>query len=434
MVCKEETKVTMNKMKIITLLFGALFLTMCVPPEGGNQNLEEDKAKLDSLRKVRCPRLMSSAAEYYRNRDWKQTVRIYEEITTLDCDEWNPVFAPPQEIYQYYAIAYEQMGKFDSSEFVLLDGLQKLPESVELRKRLAYSYKRQGKKEKEIIEFERIIDMAPLDISIMNDLSKLYKDESRFDDQIYILEKILKVDGSNEIAQSELAMAFESSGKDPLDVYRKRYEDNPENLSYGLDYADRLTQVDRSADATLVLDGVIRQDPTSKLAYRKLAEAHKETNNLKKAANAYEELFQIDPRDGRIAVDISDIYIDVGNYSKALRWAEKAMSLSNGNGSGLGQKAKVYFYGWDTFRQNPFSINDRIVAKLAYDYFVKAEDKGFLGFTKRGWLEENSKDILYGKAQWFMADDRVKRTRSISPTSSNYDWVTEHLKAEPNWK
>lgn len=434
MVCKEETKVTMNKMKIITLLFGALFLTMCVPPEGGNQNLEEDKAKLDSLRKVRCPRLMSSAAEYYRNRDWKQTVRIYEEITTLDCDEWNPVFAPPQEIYQYYAIAYEQMGKFDSSEFVLLDGLQKLPESVELRKRLAYSYKRQGKKEKEIIEFERIIDMAPLDISIMNDLSKLYKDESRFDDQIYILEKILKVDGSNEIAQSELAMAFESSGKDPLDVYRKRYEDNPENLSYGLDYADRLTQVDRSADATLVLDGVIRQDPTSKLAYRKLAEAHKETNNLKKAANAYEELFQIDPRDGRIAVDISDIYIDVGNYSKALRWAEKAMSLSDGNGSGLGQKAKVYFYGWDTFRQNPFSIDDRIVAKLAYDYFVKAEDKGFLGFTKRGWLEENSKDILYGKAQWFMADDRVKRTRSISPTSSNYDWVTEHLKAEPNWK
>lgn len=434
MVCKEETKVTMNKMKIITLLFGALFLTMCVPPEGGNQNLSKDKAKLDSLRKVRCPRLMSSAAEYYRNRDWKQTVRIYEEITTLDCDEWNPVFAPPQEIYQYYAIAYEQMGKFDSSEFVLLDGLQKLPESVELRKRLAYSYKRQGKKEKEIIEFERIIDMAPLDISIMNDLSKLYKDESRFDDQIYILEKILKVDGSNEIAQSELAMAFESSGKDPLDVYRKRYEDNPENLSYGLDYADRLTQVDRSADATLVLDGVIRQDPTSKLAYRKLAEAHKETNNLKKAANAYEELFQIDPRDGRIAVDISDIYIDVGNYSKALRWAEKAMSLSDGNGSGLGQKAKVYFYGWDTFRQNPFSIDDRIVAKLAYDYFVKAEDKGFLGFTKRGWLEENSKDILYGKAQWFMADDRVKRTRSISPTSSNYDWVTEHLKAEPNWK
>ena len=84
-----------------------LLLTMCVPLEGdGSSDLAKDKAKLDSLRQLRCPRLMSSAAEYYRNRDWKQTVRIYDEITTLDCDEWNPVFAPPQEIYQYYSLLF----------------------------------------------------------------------------------------------------------------------------------------------------------------------------------------------------------------------------------------------------------------------------------------------------------------------------------------
>ena len=46
-------------------------------------------------------------------------------------------------------------------------------------------------------------------------------------------------------------MAFENSGKDPLDVYRKRYEDNPENLSYGIDYADRLSEADRAEDAYL---------------------------------------------------------------------------------------------------------------------------------------------------------------------------------------
>ena len=120
---------------------GVLFLTMCMPPEGSDKGSGKDKAKLDSLRQFKCPRLMSSAAEYYRNRDWTQTVRIYKEITSLDCDEWNPVYAPPKEIYQYYAIAYEQLGKFDSSEFVLLDGLQKLPKNVDLRKRLAYSYK-----------------------------------------------------------------------------------------------------------------------------------------------------------------------------------------------------------------------------------------------------------------------------------------------------
>ena len=424
----------MYKTKILSIAVGMFFIIVCVPSEKGGSNLSQDRAKLDSLRKVRCPRLMSSAAEYYRNRDWKQTVKIYKEITTLDCDEWNPVYAPPQEIYQYYAIAYEQMGKFDSSEFVLLDGLQKLPNNVELRKRLAYAYKKQGELDQEIIEYERLVDMVPDDISVMNDLSKLYKENERFDDQIFILEKILKLDESNEIAQSELAMAFESSGRDPLDIYRKRYENNPDNLSYGLDYSDRLNQVDRFEDAIPILKNVIRQDPSSKLAYRKLAETSKAIDDLDGAANAYEELFKIDPRDIRIAIDISDVHLENNDYRQALRWADKAASIDNSSGEGVGQKGKVYYYGWDAFRQNPFTKDDRIVAKLAFDSFYKAENKGFRGFSKSTWMEENSKDLLYGKAQWFMAEDKVKRNRSISTSSPEYDWVTESLKAEDGWK
>ena len=366
----------MRDIKLLSILPGFFLIMMCVPPSETGSNSMEDKKKLDSLRKIRCPRLMSSAAEYYRNRDWKQTVKIYEEITTLDCDEWNPVYAPPQEIYQYYAIAYEQMGKFDSSEYVLLDGLQKLPENVELRKRLAYSYKRQGKNDQQIIEYERLVEMVPDDINVMNDLSKLYKEHERYDDQIYILEKILDVDQSNEIAQSELAMAFENSGRDPLDVYRKRYEDNPGNVSYGLDYADRLMQADNHQDALPILRNIITQDPNSKLAYRKLAEASRAIDDLDKAAKAYEELFKIDPRDGRIAISISDIYLENNEYRQALKWADKATSLDNKNGDGLGQKGKVYYYGWDNFRQNPFTNDDRIVAKLAYNYFKEAENKG----------------------------------------------------------
>lgn len=420
--------------KILIILLSLTILTMCVPPQKNNNETAENRAKLDSLRKVRCPRLMSSAAEYYRNRDWKQTVKIYKEITSLNCDEWNAIYAPPQEIYQYYAIAYEQLGRFDSSEFVLLDGLQKLPKNIELRKRLAYSFKKQGKLDQEIIEYERLIEMAAEDVSIMNDLSKLYKDNKRFDDQIFILEKILEIDGNNEIAQSELAMAFENSGKNPLDVYRKRYEDNLDNLSYGLDYADRLVQVDRYKDAIPILKEVIRQDPSSKLAYRKLGEANISDDKLKNAASAYEELFKIDPRDSRVAINISNIYLDNGDYRQALKWADKSSSLDNSSGEGFGQKGKIYYFGWENFRQNPFTTDDRIVAKLSYDYFVKAEKKGFRGFSKKEWLNENSKDILYGKAQWFMASDKVKRSRNISPFSSDYEWITESLKAENNWK
>ena len=424
----------MKGIKFLTIFSSMMVIMMCVPPSETSSSSSQNKKKLDSLRKVRCPRLMSSAAEYYRNRDWKRTVKIYEEITSLDCDEWNITFAPPQEIYQYYAIAYEQMGKFDSSEFVLLDGLQKLPENVELRKRLAYSYKKQGKGEQEIIEYERLVEMVPEDISVMNDLSKLYKENDRYDDQIFILERILKIDEENEIAQSELAMAFESSGRNPLDVYRKRYENNPDNLSYGLDYAERLTQADEYDAAIPILNKLIKQDPSSKLAYRKLAEANKEIDDLFGAAKAYEELFKIDPRDSRIALNISDVYLNNNDYRLALKWADKAVSIDVKSGDGLGQKGKVYYYGWDNFRQNPFTNDDRGVAKLAYNYFLKAEQKGYRGFSKTTWLKENEKDILYGKAQWFMAEDKVKRSRNISTRTSEYDWVNESLKADDSWK
>jgi len=407
---------------------------MCVPPKGdASGDFAKEKAKLDSLREIRCPRLMSSAAEYYRNRDWKQTIRIYSEITRLDCDEWNADDAPPEQIYQYYSIAYEQLGKFDSAEIVLLDGLQKIPQNIQLRKRLAYAYKRQGKIDKETIEYERLMDLAPEDVTVLNDLAKIYKDQGRFVDQILVLEEILNIDQNNEIAQSELAMAFESSGRDPLDIYQKRYDDNPDNISYGLDYADRLINADRSSDAVSVLNKVISKDPSGKLAYRKLAEASKLIDDLENEAKAYESLFKIDPRDGKVAILISDVYIDLQEFGKALRWSDKAISLISNNGDGYGQKGKVYYIGWDSFRQNPFSNDDRIVAKLAYDYFLKAEEKGYRGYTKQNWLEKNAKDVLYGKAQWFMADDRVKRSRTLRTSTADYNWVTDILKPEASW-
>ena len=423
------------RFKYLSIVSFIFIVTMCVPPqEKSSSDFAKEKAKLDSLRDVRCPRLMSSAAEYYRNRDWKQTIRIYSEITDLDCDEWNVVYAPPEEIYQYYSFAYTQIGRFDSAEFVLLDGLQKIPQNIQLRKQLAYAYKRQGKTDNEIIEYERLVDIAPDDITILNDLAKIYKDQSKYDDQIIILKKILKIDDTNDVVQSELAIAYENSGRNPLEVYEKRYMDNPDNISYGLDYSERLIKADRIGEAKDILKRIISKEPTSKLAYQKLGKVCWDSDDLDNAASEYETLFKVDPRDGKVAIDISDIYIDSENFGKALRWADKAINLIDNSGKGYGQKGKVYYRGWEIFKQNPLSVDDRIVAKLAYKNFVKAEKLNYLGFNRSKYLKENAKDILYGKAQWFMAEDKVKRSGIIRTTTSNYDWVTDELSPEKGWK
>jgi tetratricopeptide (TPR) repeat protein len=170
------------------------------------------------------------------------------------------------------------------------------------------------------------------------------------------------------------------------------------------------------------------------LAYQKLGKVCWDSDDLDNAASAYETLFKVDPRDGKVAIDISDIYIDSENFGKALRWADKAINLIDNSGKGYGQKGKVYYRGWEIFKQNPLSVDDRIVAKLAYTNFVKAEKLNYLGFNRSKYLKENAKDILYGKAQWFMADDKVKRSGIIRTTTSNYDWVTDKLSPEKGWK
>ena len=158
------------------------------------------------------------------------------------------------------------MGQYDSSEYVLLKGLTFLPNNVDLRKRLAFSYEKQGKISLQMYELDRLSFLAPEDTKIKSDLAKLYESQERFDDQIAVLKDLLEIQPNNEAAQSDLAQAYEKSGRDPLDVYQNRFENNPDNVSYGLDYADKLVTADRPNDAIRVLRQVVDIDPSSKIS------------------------------------------------------------------------------------------------------------------------------------------------------------------------
>lgn len=414
--------------KLVSIGVAAIFLSMCVPPED-NENSEDAafEAYLDSLREVRCPRLMSSAAEYYKNRDWPSTIRVYRELVDLGCDRDDP-----EEIYQYYAIAHEYLGQFDSSEFVLVKGLQLLPNNVQLRKRLVYAYSKQGKTELQISELIRLNDLVPDDIQIKMDLAELYGLQELYEDQIDILQDILDIDPANEKAQSEIAIVYEMTGKDPLDVYRERFRTNQNNVSYGIDLADRLLLNDEPYEAINILKKVIKVDNSSKLAYRKLGQAYFMADQLDEASGAYEELFKLNPRDVQIAIKICDVNTAGQNYAKALRWADKVISMDKNNGEAYGRKGNVYYKSFQDCRTPVISLDDRIVATFAFNNFNKAEKLNYKSFnSSKSWLKEN--EVLFTRAQWFMLDDNVKNQGYVTVRSECYNWVQEKLKKDPKW-
>ncbi len=413
--------------KLLLLGVASIFMTMCTPPEQSDADADAvEQARVDSIRKVRCPRVFSSAAEFYKNRDWEATVRAYDELTDLGCDRDDP-----QEVYLYYAIAYEYMGKYDSSATVLLKGLTLLPDNVDLRKRLAFAYEKQGKTNLHMDELDRLSFLAPEDVEIKNKLAKLYGEQDRYADQIAVLKDLLEIQPNNEGAQSDLAQAYEKSGRDPLDVYKNRFDNNPDNVSYGLDYADKLIAADRPDDATDVLQQVVDVDPTSKVAYRKLAQAYDSADRLGDAARTYERLFKLDPRDFRVAIKISEVYVEDQDYASAFDWADKAATLS-GEGEAFGAKGNVYYKAFQSCRSGEISVDDRVVATLAYKYYDEAKQKGFSRYNRsKEWLKEN--EVLFGRAQWFMMDAEVKNKGYVKASSACYRWVNEKLNKGKGW-
>ena len=413
--------------KLLILGAASVFMTMCTPPEQSSADAAAAEiARQDSVRKIRCPRVFSSAAEFYKNRDWEATVRAYDELTDLGCDRDDP-----KEVYLYYAIAYEYMGKYDSSAMVLLKGLSFLPDNVDLRKRLAFAYDKQGKIDLRMDELDRLSFLAPEDVDVKIELSKLYGQQEKFDDQIAVLKDLLVLQPNDEGAQSDLAAAYEASGRDPLDVYKTRYDNNPENISYGLDYADRLSGADRPDDAAKILKQVVSADPTSKVAFRKLARAYDSADRLTDAAKTYEKLFRLDPRDFRVAVKISDVYVEDQDYNAAFDWADKAVILS-GEGEAYGAKGNVYYKAFQACRSGEISTDDRVVATLAFNAFKEAEVKGFSRYSRsKNWLKEN--EVLFGKAQWFMMGAEVKNKGYIKSNSACYKWISEKLNKDKGW-
>jgi tetratricopeptide (TPR) repeat protein len=412
---------------LLILGVASIFMTMCTPPDqsGIDEDLAE-QARQDSIRKIRCPRVFSSAAEFYKNRDWAATVRAYDELTDLGCDRDDP-----QEVYLYYAIAYEYMGKYDSSATVLLKGLTFLPDNVDLRKRLAFSYEKQGLISLQMDELDRLSFLAPEDIDIKDKLAKLYGEQDRYDDQISVLKDLLEIQPNNEAAQSDLAQAYEKSGRDPLDVYKNRFDNNPDNVSYGLDYADKLMIADRPKDAIDILKQVVDVDQSSKVAYRKLAQAYYSNDRLKDSARIYEKLFKLDPRDFRVAIKISEVYVEDQDFKSAFNWADKAVTLSD-EGEAFGAKGNVYYKSFQACRSGEISVDDRVIATLSHMLFQKAEEKGFLRFSRsKDWLKEN--EVLFGKAQWFMMDADVKNKGFIKASSPCYKWVNEKLNKGKGW-
>jgi len=217
-----------------------------------------------------------------------------------------------------------------------------------------------------------------------------------------------------------------------LDIIKARFEENPDNASYAVEYADKLINNGDTSEAIDVLENTLSYNRDNSMVYMSLGKAYNDNSDFEDAVEVLEDLFELDRNNFRVAMMVSENGIEMEDFELAFEWAQKAMKISKNNAESLAHLGNLYYKSMQTCRGDNFSRSDKIVASLAYEYFGKAQKKGNSKYFKQQkWLEEN--DVLFSYSDWFMTDKEIQASGKVSPSGRCYDWVSESLAKQSDW-
>ncbi len=431
-----KIKTLIKTFLIIIFLFASIYMINCVPPStevvDEAARLESiEKAHQDSIRKGKCERYLSFAYSYYQNQDWQRTIDNYRKMVDLGCEE-----DYANDIFRYYGRAYQQLAAenpayYDSALFIYLKGEEYLPNDMFLHKNISYIYHMQGKSDLEIREYEKMVELNLDNIELYRKLVKLCFSAERYDDVLWAIKEILRLNPNDEQAINDQLTAYAKLGKDITMIQKEQWEKNPDNVRYGLDYAAALSDQLQYDKAIEVYKKVAAIDPKNREAYENLGKLYYALDKNEKAIETYIHINKnILPRDLEVIQNIVKGYQLLFNFKEAYRWAEKAVEIG---GSSLAYKirADLYYSAADYYTgDKQANFEDKLVYKLAYDDYRKALQMGNQSVKKRiDFLKEY---LIPSKEDWFMHkyDDTGAERKIFRPRGNNYNWITAEAKKD----
>ena len=390
----------------IIILFG------CVPP--AVESPSADVVVYDNLEDCEpCELLLNFASTNYQNSDWRSAIDNYTQLLKCNCGNLDP-----ENTYKYMAYSYQQLDKPDSAAYVFDQGLKYTPDDVELLKMAGENAGKLSKIDNQIYYFDKILTIEENSPEVLALLSDVYRDQGLFNEQIDILDIILKFDPNNKDAQSDKRVAFKALGKDVSDVDKERWEAEPSNVQYGLDYIQSLTGAGNTEKIIEVCNELLVYEKYNKDILHSLGDAYLNLYKEDDALNVYINIAKIDPMNYKIALDISEILTGKEQYQDALEWAEKAIGISGSKGETYYQRAEVYFSVAESCSGDPIQFWDKIVYEISWKDYQTAVNKGYKqAKARRDFLKDN---YITTSADWFM---RPEGEIEVRPQGDCYAWI-----------
>jgi tetratricopeptide (TPR) repeat protein len=412
MVCKKKEKIV--KIRLINVCI-AIFIIGCTPPEEG---ASPDVVSNSEETNQECDLYLSFAITNFQNRDFQSTIENFKYVIDLGCEKRNA-----RDIYQWLGRAYIELGKQDSASMAFKQGLKYLPDDDQLLQVAAWNAGKMNNFEEQLFYLDRLLSLDESNTDVLEELSDLYKDNEMYEEQINVLNIWLGIDSSNKKANAEKKAAYNVLGKDETDVDKERWEADPSNVQYGIDYAKGLKDAGNDEKVVSVCNELLMYEKYNVKVLRLLADAHLNLYNEDEALKTFENLSKVDPTDHAVCMEISEIYANKEDFASALDWAEKAISTSGGKGETYFQRAEVFFSIAETCSGETLTFWDKVVFEISWQDYNEAINKGYYrAKTRRDFLAENN---ITTTSDWFMRPDNEKE---VSPQGDCYSIIDRKIK------
>ena len=414
-------------MRNFSIIIG-FFLFSCAPTNtnevSGAKGLSQEEL---SERNDECKLYNSFAAGNMQNRDYAGAVENYAYMLEIGCSKCSCLGNQGEDaeyIYPFFGRSYMELGKLDSAMYVFKQGLKYLKDDEALLEQAQWTAGKLGDLESQILYLDRWLALDQSNLKVLNKFSEVYKNNEMFDEQVQILNMILKINPGNKSANSEKKAAFQALGKDELDVDKERWNADPSNIQYGKDYIKGLLDRDRNEETVLVCNQLMVYDKYDTQILKYLGDAQLNLYNEDLAIEAYETIANIDKTDYANSIELSKLYINKEEFEIALQWSEKAVQFSGGKGIALNQRAEVYFSLAESCSGASLDFWDKLVFEIAWQDYSEAAKSGYSRAKGRAdFLEENN---ISTSGDWFMSSEQGDEI--IPDKKECYSWVKRSIK------
>lgn len=265
---------------------------------------------------------------------------------------------PSAPSYDFMALCYRQMGRFDEAKKYLAEGLKSDPRNAACLYNMGYIASRQGNYSEAEKWLEKALQVSPDYPDALRELAGAKMDEKKFQEAVPLLRKCAQLDPNPapdyyKLATAERNLHQMAAAERDLKVFQtlsKNLQAGPYPYQHLFDYLDTRAGLSPSQQSQVDLAQLqqeIATHPEHPDTFYLLAETYLKLGRRQEAEDAIQKLDQLSQGDFRTDMGIGVLLARYRLYPQAIAYFQKALKTNPSSDEGWYDLADAYFRARD---------------------------------------------------------------------------------------